>query len=242
MIRPSSSRIASTAAFVLGMALLAPAVSMSANAQRPDVAPAATNGDVAWKADGNRGVWIQREGERRYYARFSAPCKGLPEAADVRVNPDADGLLSGGSSITVGSAERCAFSDLRLDEEPAQAANAVPAHGHAPLAWQLEPSELKDLVSAASSELGADDAIDVEQSDGSVVPGIVVRSDAAEPDEARTRVEAPCGLASTVWAFAHPASAWRILAPIPPTTNTGACFIAASGGADPWAASGLPQS
>src|SRR5882672_3587981 len=65
------------------LAALALAASAADKAPAPPVnnvtiAFAAHNGIEDWEADGDRGLWILSRDRKWYYARFFAPCFGLP--------------------------------------------------------------------------------------------------------------------------------------------------------------------
>ena len=64
-----------------------------------------------------------------------------------------------------------------------------------------------------------------EQANGSAVEDMVVVSTATGASNSGP-TPAPCGLQGIVWSVAHPASAWRLVAPLPPGADAEECFNA----------------
>ena len=75
-----------------------------------------------WKSDGNDGIWVQDTRNKWYYAKFMAPCIGLPFAEGVRVKTGPSGEVDRWSSVITHSTGPCRFASfVRSDGPPPKA-------------------------------------------------------------------------------------------------------------------------
>jgi hypothetical protein len=79
---------------------------------------AAHNGIEDWQADGDRGLWILSRDHKWYYARFFAPCFGLPFHEALRFKFGPGGELDRWSEVYTRDSGRCAFTSLVASEGP----------------------------------------------------------------------------------------------------------------------------
>ncbi len=71
-----------------------------------------------WAADGDRGLWILSRDHKWYYARFFAPCFGLPFHEALRFKFGAAGELDRWSEVYTRDSGRCAFTSLVASDGP----------------------------------------------------------------------------------------------------------------------------
>ena len=133
-----------------------PALALTASAA--DKAPPVNNvtipfadhhGIEDWEADGDRGLWILSRDHKWYYARFFAPCFGLPFHEALRFKFGAGGELDRWSEVYTRDSGRCSFTSLVASDGPpprkpkhagpAVAAPPVPATPPAPAAGTPAP-------------------------------------------------------------------------------------------------------
>ena len=129
----------------------------SASAAKPQEAaiPFANQGGIRdWRADNERGMWVQDTHNRWYYGRFMAPCTGLQFAETVRFKTGPSGELDRWSVVRARDTGNCAFTSFVRSEgppkkaakppkvktaEPASAAAPPPAPSPAPAAPATPP-------------------------------------------------------------------------------------------------------
>jgi hypothetical protein len=70
-----------------------------------------------WLADGERGLWVQADDLRWFYAGFAHPCHGLSATNSVDFDTRGSGHIDSGSAVVVPGSGRCTFL------------NFVPSHG-----------------------------------------------------------------------------------------------------------------
>lgn len=111
----------------LGIALLpvlAPAESPPAQAPAPQASiPFANHGGIRnWKADGTRGLWVQDNANRWYYATLLGPCSGLDFAHALLFDTGPDGALDVHSAIRLRDGpsvnQYCPFKSFVASEGP----------------------------------------------------------------------------------------------------------------------------
>ena len=94
-----------------------------------------------WEADGDRGLWILSRDHKWYYARFFAPCFGLPFHEALRFKFGAAGELDRWSEVYTRDSGRCAFTSLvASDGPPRKPKHAAPAPVAAPAAGATPPA------------------------------------------------------------------------------------------------------
>jgi hypothetical protein len=150
MIRLPQSRTGRIAAAVsiaaLGLArahAAAPPQDAAAAKAKPEEVsiPFANHGGIRdWRADGDRGIWVQDIHNKWYYGRFMSPCIGLQFAEAVRFRTGPAGELDRWGAVRARNTGNCVFtsfvrsdgppkkSDRKLKAgEPAPATPAAPA-------------------------------------------------------------------------------------------------------------------
>jgi hypothetical protein len=121
----NSQRIGANWTVMLATVCALPAFALTASAA--DTAPPVSNvtipfadrhGIENWEADGDRGLWIQSRDRKWYYARFFAPCFGLPFREALRFKFGPGGELDRWSEVYTRDSGRCAFTSLVASEGP----------------------------------------------------------------------------------------------------------------------------
>ena len=121
---------------MLAAACALPALALTASAA--DKAPpvnnvtipfAAHSGIENWEADGDRGLWIQSRDRKWYYARFFAPCFGLPFHESLRFKFGPGGELDRWSEVYTHDSGRCAFTSLVASDGPPRKPKAAKPAG-----------------------------------------------------------------------------------------------------------------
>jgi len=109
------------AASGLAMAETTPRPKEAAGAAKPQEAsiPFANHGGIRdWRADGDRGMWVQDSHNRWYYGRFMAPCTGLQFAEAVRFKTSPSDQLDRWSFVRARDTGNCAFSSFARSDGP----------------------------------------------------------------------------------------------------------------------------
>lgn len=93
----------------LGAMLLALTGSAVAASAAPDASiPFANHGGIRdWRADGDRGVWVQDVHRNWYYAKLMGPCIGLNFAQSIGFDTQPLGRFDKWSAIVVPGSGRC---------------------------------------------------------------------------------------------------------------------------------------
>lgn len=111
---------AASAALTMAMAAGA-AAARSSNAY----IPFANHGGIRdWRADGNKGIWVQASSRAWYYAQFSFPCNNLNFVDAVRFNTEPGGELNRWSSVRVRHGGVCYFKNFEPSDGPAPKAKS----------------------------------------------------------------------------------------------------------------------
>jgi hypothetical protein len=98
--------------------------------------PFANHGGINdWRADGDKGLWVQGINRHWFYAKFLGTCPQLPFATTVGFVSEPSGALNRWSSIRVRHGGRCQFIDFQPSEgPPVKAKKGQPATAPAPVA------------------------------------------------------------------------------------------------------------
>lgn len=94
--------------------------SSEAKLQVPDAAiPFANHGGIRdWAADKDRGVWVQDQHRRWYYAKLMGPCIGLNFANSIGFDTHPLGRFDKWSSIVVPGSGRCQVQSFTASAAP----------------------------------------------------------------------------------------------------------------------------
>jgi len=97
MIRPVARTLCLALALLPGLVL---AETPPPQQQQPASIAFANQGGIRnWKADGTRGLWVQDNRNRWYYATLMGPCSGLDFANALLFDTGPDGSLDQHSSV-----------------------------------------------------------------------------------------------------------------------------------------------
>ena len=77
-----------------------------------------TVGIYNFKPDGDRGVWLQDQHRRWYYARVLGPCTGLPFATRIGVDTRFGGSQLDRTGTLLVDRDRCALTSLTKSNGP----------------------------------------------------------------------------------------------------------------------------
>jgi hypothetical protein len=77
-----------------------------------------TIGLYNFAADGDRGVWLQDQQRRWYYARVLGPCTGLPFAARIGVDTRFGGSQLDRTGTLLVDRQRCPINSLTASNGP----------------------------------------------------------------------------------------------------------------------------
>jgi hypothetical protein len=115
----AAMRRTSTVCSVLLMSLLTMNVAMS---DPISAANAFVSHDdmIKWLADGERGVWIQTENLKWFYARFRAVCRGLSSTNSVVFDTRGSSRIDRTSSVLVPGGERCRVQTFAPSSGPSK--------------------------------------------------------------------------------------------------------------------------
>ncbi len=72
-----------------------------------------------FEADSDRGVWLQVQSRRWYYARISGPCTGLPFAQRIGVDTRFGGNQLDRTGALLVDGQRCPIDSLTASAGPA---------------------------------------------------------------------------------------------------------------------------
>jgi len=173
------------------------------------------NGVRDWRADGSKGMWILAANGGWYYASFSSQCTTLPVVAGISFVPDLSGTLSRWSSIRLDHNDRCFFRSLQASDAPPKKGetdkSAASLGTTEKAALRSNPKQPASLRLDSPNEVALPEVV-VEARATTGLP-----SDSSAPS---------CGLAGLTESVAHPASAWRVIAPVPQDSDPNACLRA----------------
>jgi len=171
------------------------------------------NGVRDWRADGSKGMWILAANGRWYYASFSSECTTLPVVLGISFVPDRSGTLSRWSSIRLDHNDRCFFRSLQpSDAPPKKGETDKPA---------ASPGTTEKAALGGNPKQPASLRLDSPYE--VVLPEVVVEAQATT--ELPSDSSAPsCGLAALTESISHPASAWRVIAPVPRDSDPNSCL------------------
>lgn len=96
--------------------------------------PFANHGGIRdWQADSERGLWVQANNRKWYYAKFMGPCSGLAFATSLGFDTSPQGSFDRWSSVVVPGRQRCTVQTFVPSKGPPKKkkANATAAP-HAP--------------------------------------------------------------------------------------------------------------
>lgn len=90
------------------------------NAAKPAASiPFANHGGIwNWQADKDKGLWVQSNNRRWYYATFMGPCIGLNFANAVGFDTRPMGTFDRFSAVVVPSWGKCQVQSFELSEGP----------------------------------------------------------------------------------------------------------------------------
>jgi hypothetical protein len=71
-----------------------------------------------WRADNDRGLWIQDDRRRWYYAKLMGPCFGLDFATRIGFDTRSPGTFDRFSAIIVPHEGRCAVQSIVASDPP----------------------------------------------------------------------------------------------------------------------------
>ncbi len=71
-----------------------------------------------WRADGDKGLWVQSNNRQWYYAKFMGPCLGLDFANSVGFDARPMGTFDRFSAVVVPRWGRCQVQSLELSDGP----------------------------------------------------------------------------------------------------------------------------
>jgi len=106
---------------VCGLFALALAGAAAASTPPPQVTiPFANHGGIRdWEADRDRGLWVQDQHRRWYYAKLMGPCTGLNFAHSIGFDTRPMGQFDRFSAIVVPGTGRCQVQSLTQSAAPA---------------------------------------------------------------------------------------------------------------------------
>jgi len=114
---------AALAAGIFG-ATLAAGAAASAPAAQSSIPFADHGGIYDWRANGDKGIWVQSIGGQWFYATFMGTCVGLDTALRIGFQVEPTGEFDRWSSVVVPHEPRCHLSTFEPSAGP-------PAHGRA---------------------------------------------------------------------------------------------------------------
>lgn len=126
--------------FAWVLALIASAATANAGAA-PDKAPADQaaipfanhDGINDWKADGDRGLWVQDRSRQWYYAKLLGPCSGLDFAQAIGFDTGPGGTLDRFGAIVVRdgpqASQRCTFTSFAKSPPPSKSGKPKQVQG-----------------------------------------------------------------------------------------------------------------
>ena len=71
-----------------------------------------------WRADGDKGIWVQAAGNAWYYGAFSYPCQGLQFRNAVRFSFGATGELDRWGGVQTRQSGKCLFKSFDTSAGP----------------------------------------------------------------------------------------------------------------------------
>jgi hypothetical protein len=71
-----------------------------------------------WRPDGDKGIWVQANGNNWYYGAFDFPCQGLEFKIGVRFLYGPNGELDKWGGIETHEAGRCRFKSFETSAGP----------------------------------------------------------------------------------------------------------------------------
>jgi hypothetical protein len=74
-----------------------------------------------WRADGERGLWIQAGNLRWFYAHFAGMCHGLSSTNSLAFETHASGRIDRTSVLVLPEGARCPVQSLTPSGDPPQA-------------------------------------------------------------------------------------------------------------------------
>ena len=92
----------------------------SATPEMPEATiPFVSHGAIrSWRADGNKGVWLQGSHRRWYYAKLMGPCPGLKFANALGFDTDPSGTFDRFSAVIVPDWGKCQVRSLTQSDGP----------------------------------------------------------------------------------------------------------------------------
>jgi hypothetical protein len=115
----------SAAIAVLATAGLVTNVGRSDPARAPTVGAFVNRADMLnWLADGERGLWIQANNLRWFYARFTDACRGLNSTNSLVFDTRVLGKIDQAASVLVPGHGRCKVQTLAPSSGPPKDRNA----------------------------------------------------------------------------------------------------------------------
>jgi len=113
------TRVATLALGAVATLSLGSAFAADAAAKPEASIPFANHGGIwNWEADGQKGLWIQSNNRKWYYATFIGPCIGLDFANSVGFDTRPLGTFDRFSAVLVPRWGRCQVQSLESSEGP----------------------------------------------------------------------------------------------------------------------------
>jgi hypothetical protein len=79
-----------------------------------------------WLADGERGLWVQADNSRWFYARFANVCAGLRSSNSLVFETGASNRIDRANSVIVSGQRRCGVLDVVPSSRPPKDYRARP--------------------------------------------------------------------------------------------------------------------
>ncbi|MGC3980973.1 MAG: hypothetical protein QM808_06935 [Steroidobacteraceae bacterium] len=122
---------------------LATLPALSASAPRDEIAFANHGGIRDWAADGSKGMWVQSNSGKWFYAKFSFPCNSLAFTTRVKFRTGPLGELDRWGGVNTRY-DRCNFIDFKASDKPMRKrSRSVSKQGLAETAPKQVPSHKK---------------------------------------------------------------------------------------------------
>ena len=118
------------AALASGAALAEEGASASTDAPQASIPFVQYGGIRNWKADSDKGLWIQDSHRNWYYAKLMAPCFGLRFATSIGFDTQPMGTFDRFSSVIVPREGRCTVQSLVESDGPPRKVKAGSSERH----------------------------------------------------------------------------------------------------------------
>lgn len=116
--RGASIALGLAAALSLGSAMAESNATPQAAKRDASIAFANRGSIWDWRANGQKGLWVQSNDRKWYYATFMGPCVGLNFANSIGFDTGPMGSLDRWSSVIVPRWGKCTFSSFEPSDGP----------------------------------------------------------------------------------------------------------------------------